>query len=119
VAKGGIVAMVRTLAVEWGIHGIRVNAIAPGTISTPRSGADAGDAERDRRGVPLGRRGTPADIASAALFLVSDLSSYVSGQCLPVDGGTSVKWAHLGDDGTPIFLTNPAILEQIHGPRTS
>ncbi|MSX87551.1 MAG: SDR family oxidoreductase, partial [Actinobacteria bacterium] len=61
VAKGGIVAMVRTLAVEWGIHGIRVNAIAPGTISTPRSGADVGDAERDRRGVPLGRRGTPAD----------------------------------------------------------
>jgi len=119
VAKGGIVAMVRTLAVEWGIHGIRVNAIAPGTISTPRSGADVGDAERDRRGVPLGRRGTPADIASAALFLVSDLSSYVSGQCLPVDGGTSVKWAHLGDDSTPIFLTNPAILEQIHGPRTS
>ena len=115
VAKGGIVAMVRTLAVEWGPHGIRVNAIAPGTIATPRSGADAGDAARDRRGVPLGRRGTPADIAAAALFLVSDLSSYVSGQCLPVDGGTSVKWAHLGDDGTPIFLTNPAILAQIHG----
>ena len=116
-AKGGIVSMVRTLAVEWGIHGIRVNAIAPGTIATPRSGSDAGDAERDRRGVPLARRGTPADIAAAALFLVSDLASYVSGQCLPVDGGTSVKWAHLGDDNTPIFLTNPAILEQIHGPQ--
>lgn len=117
VAKGGIVAMVRTLAVEWGPHGIRVNAIAPGTIATPRSGSDPGDAERDRRGVPLGRRGTPADIAAAALFLVSDLSAYVSGQCLPVDGGTSVKWSHLGDDGTPIFLTNPAILEQIHGAK--
>jgi NAD(P)-dependent dehydrogenase (short-subunit alcohol dehydrogenase family) len=116
IAKGGIVALVRTLAVEWGVHGIRVNAIAPGTIATPRSGSDDGDAARDRRGVPLGRRGTPADIASAALFLVSDLASYVSGQCLPVDGGTSVKWAHLGDDNTPIFLTNPAILEQIHGP---
>ena len=115
VAKGGIVAMVRTLAVEWGPHNIRVNAIAPGTVATPRSGSDAGDAARDRRGVPLGRRGTPADIASAALFLVSDLAGYVSGQCLPVDGGTSVKWSHLGDDGTPIFLTNPAILEQIHG----
>lgn len=117
VAKGGVVAMVRTLAVEWGVHGIRVNAIAPGTIATPRSGSDPGDAERDRRGVPLGRRGTPTDIAGAALFLVSDLASYISGQCLPVDGGTSVKWAHLGDDNTPIFLTNPAILEQIHGPR--
>ncbi len=117
VAKGAVVAMVRTLAVEWGVHGIRVNAIAPGTIATPRSGTDPGDAERDRRGVPLGRRGTPADIAAAALFLVSDLAAYVTGQCLPVDGGTSVKWAHLGDDNTPIFLTNPAILEQIHGPR--
>lgn len=118
VAKGGVVAMVRTLAVEWGEHGIRVNAIAPGTISTPTSGADPGDAERDRRGVPMHRRGTPDDIAGAALFLVSDLSSYVTGQVLPVDGGVSVKWSHLGDDNTPIFLTNPAILEQIHGTRS-
>jgi NAD(P)-dependent dehydrogenase (short-subunit alcohol dehydrogenase family) len=115
IAKGGIVALVRTLAVEWGPHGIRVNAIAPGTIATPRSGSDAGDAERDRRGVPMARRGTPADIASSILFLISDLAAYVTGQCLPVDGGTSVKWSHLGDDNTPIFLTNPAILAQIHG----
>ena len=112
-AKGAVVALVRTLAVEWGPLGIRVNAIAPGSIHTPRSGSDEGDAARDRRGAPLARRGDPSEIAAAALFLVSDLSSYVTGQCLPVDGGTSAKHVHLGDDNVPIFLTNPDILERI------
>ncbi|HEX7094322.1 MAG TPA: SDR family oxidoreductase [Acidimicrobiales bacterium] len=112
-AKGAVMAMTRTLAVEWGRLGIRVNAIAPGTIRTPRAGHDPGDEARDRRGVPLARRGEPDEIAAAALFLVSDLSSYVNGQCLPVDGGTSVKHAHLGDDNEPIFVRNEAILARI------
>jgi NAD(P)-dependent dehydrogenase (short-subunit alcohol dehydrogenase family) len=118
-AKGGIVALVRTLAVEWGPDNIRVNAIAPGTVHPPRTGADTGDPARDRRGAPLGRRADPTEIAAAALFLVSDLSSYVTGQCLPVDGGTSVKHVHLGDDNVPIFLTNPGILARIHGEPSS
>jgi NAD(P)-dependent dehydrogenase (short-subunit alcohol dehydrogenase family) len=113
-AKGGVVSLVRTLALEWAEYGIRVNCIAPGTVHTPRSGRDAGDPARDRRGVPLARRGDPTEIAAAALFLVSPLSSYVTGQCLPVDGGTSAKHAHLGDDNVPIFLTNPGILARIH-----
>lgn len=112
-AKGALVALVRTLAVEWAIHGIRVNAIAPGTIRTPRAGQDPGDAERDRRGVPMARRGDPSEIAAAALFLVSDLASYVTGQCLAVDGGTSVKHVHLGDDNVPIFVRNEGILARI------
>jgi NAD(P)-dependent dehydrogenase (short-subunit alcohol dehydrogenase family) len=115
VAKGAITALVRSLAVEWAPHGVRVNAIAPGTIRTPRAGADPGDAARDRRGVPMGRRGAPDEIAAAALFLVSDLSSYVTGQTLAVDGGTSVKHVHLGDDNVPIFLRNEQILARVAG----
>jgi NAD(P)-dependent dehydrogenase (short-subunit alcohol dehydrogenase family) len=113
-AKGGLVALVRTLALEWADHGIRVNAIAPGTIRTPRSGPDS-DASKARRGVPMARRGEPDEIAAAALFLVSDLASYVTGQCLPVDGGTSAKHVHLGDDNAPIFVTEPTLLAKIHG----
>jgi NAD(P)-dependent dehydrogenase (short-subunit alcohol dehydrogenase family) len=113
-AKGGLVALVRTLALEWAEHGIRVNAIAPGTVRTPRSGPDS-DPALARRGVPMGRRGEPDEIAAAALFLVSDLSSYVTGQCLPVDGGTSAKHVHLGDDNAPIFVRDPALLARIKG----
>jgi NAD(P)-dependent dehydrogenase (short-subunit alcohol dehydrogenase family) len=113
-AKGALVSMVRTLALEWADHGIRVNAIAPGTIRTPRSGPES-DPDLDRRGVPMARRGEPDEIAAAALFLVSDLASYVTGQCLPVDGGTSAKHVHLGDDNTPIFVRNPDLIAQMKG----
>ena len=113
-AKGGLVALVRTLALEWAEHGIRVNAIAPGTVRTPRSGPDA-DPAVARRGVPMGRRGEPDEIAAAALFLVSDLASYVTGQCLPVDGGTSAKHVHLGDDNAPIFVRDPTLIARMKG----
>jgi NAD(P)-dependent dehydrogenase (short-subunit alcohol dehydrogenase family) len=112
-AKGAVISLVRTLALEWAQYGIRVNAIAPGTIRTPRAGQDPGDAARDRRGVPLARRGDATEIAAAALFLVSDLASFVTGQCLPVDGGTSAKHVFLDDDNVPIFVRNEAILARI------
>lgn len=104
-SKAGVVALTRTMAVEWGQHGIRANVIAPGTINTPRAKPLPPD-RRDRVAIPLNRRGEPAEIASVALFLVSDLSSYVNGQLIPVDGGMSWKWAHLGVDNEPIFVNN-------------
>ena len=104
-AKAGVVALTRTMAVEWGPHGIRANVIAPGTINTPRARPMPPD-RRDRIAIPLHRRGEPDEIASVALFLVSDLSSYVSGQLIPVDGGMSWKWAHLGEQNEPIFVNN-------------
>lgn len=111
-AKAAVVALTRTMAVEWGHHGIRVNCVSPGTITTPRAGATEPDG-RDRLAIPLGRRGDPSEIAAAALFLVSDLSSYVSGQVLPVDGGMSWKWAHLGMDNEPIFVNNVSIRQRM------
>ena len=109
VAKAGIVQMVQTLAVEWGRRSIRVNAIAPGTIATPRVEM-RDDPERDRAVIPLGRRGVPSEIASAALFLLSDLASYVSGQTLAVDGGATGKLAFIGPDDLPVFIDSPELL---------
>lgn len=83
--KGGIEAMTRALALDLGPYGIRVNAIVPGSIDT--TGID--EAGRKMRGVnlPLGRIGEPADLTGAAVFLASDDSLYVTGQCTVVDGG--------------------------------
>lgn len=111
-AKAGVVALTRTMAVEWGPYGIRTNVIAPGTINTPRAKPMPPD-RRDRIAIPLHRRGEPAEIASVALFLISDLSSYVNGQLIPVDGGMSWKWAHLGEHNEPIFVNNDDMRAQM------
>ncbi len=62
------------------------------------------DPERDRQAIAMGRRGTPEEQAGAILFLLSDLSSYITGQTLLVDGGLNLKWTHLGADNTSLFL---------------
>ena len=87
-AKAGLINLVRTMAVEWAPHNIRVNAIAPGSIITPRIPATPERAERTRQGpIPAKRLGTSDEVGKAALFLVSDLASYVTGHTLSVDGG--------------------------------
>jgi len=103
VAKAGMLALMRTQAVEWGPRGIRVNAIAPGSVATPGADTYSPDASADHR-VPLRRRAEPDDIASAALYLLSDLSSFVTGHTLTVDGGASVRPAYLDDTDLPVFV---------------
>lgn len=104
-AKAAIVAATRTLAVELAAHDIRVNAVAPGVTETAASAiyVDA-DPDRDQRAIAMGRRGTPEEQAGAILFLLSDLSGYVTGQTLLVDGGLNLRWTHLGADNTSLFL---------------
>lgn len=87
-AKAGLISLVQTMAVEWAPHHIRVNAIAPGHIVTPRLYDTPQRAEGYANSLlPARRRGSTEDIGKAALFLVSDLASYVNGTTLDVDGG--------------------------------
>ena len=104
-AKAAVVAATRTMAVELAADNIRVNAVAPGVTETPASGTyvDA-DPDRDRRAIAMGRRGRPEEQAGAILFLLSELSSYITGQTLLVDGGLNLRWTHLGADNTSLFL---------------
>jgi NAD(P)-dependent dehydrogenase (short-subunit alcohol dehydrogenase family) len=89
-SKGAIAMLTRTMAVELGPHGIRVNALCPGKIATPLQG-EAEDTEYTRRFVrdriPLGRSGTPEEVAAAYAFLASDEASFITGELLVVDGG--------------------------------
>jgi NAD(P)-dependent dehydrogenase (short-subunit alcohol dehydrogenase family) len=104
-AKAAVVAMTRTMAVELASDNIRVNAVAPGVTETAASRTYTDDdPERDRKAIAMGRRGRPEEQAGAILFLLSDLSSYITGQTLLVDGGLNLKWTHLGADNTSLFL---------------
>jgi NAD(P)-dependent dehydrogenase (short-subunit alcohol dehydrogenase family) len=87
-AKAGLINLVQSMAVEWAPHGIRVNAIAPGHIVTPRLYDTPARQEWYRTSlIPAGRRGSTDDIGKAVTFLLSDLAAYVTGITLPVDGG--------------------------------
>lgn len=114
-AKAAVLGLTRTLALEWGQYGIRVNAVAAGSITTPRATKTAQDPALAKRGVPLGRRGTPDDIAAAVVFLLSDLSAYTTGAVLPVEGGALQRLGLFDDDNVPVHVTNPDILARIHG----
>jgi len=97
VAKAGVVALTRSLAVEWGNRGIRMNAIAPGPI--PTEGAFSrllphGEFEKAAlRRIPLGRFGTVEELADLAAFLVSDGAGYVNGDVITMDGGEWLQGA--------------------------
>ncbi|HVX17400.1 MAG TPA: SDR family oxidoreductase [Acidimicrobiales bacterium] len=105
-AKAGVVNFTQTAAVELATYGIRVNALAPDVCLTEGLAAlaAAGVGDEPARdlgaGIPMGRAGTVADLAGAAVFLASDLSAYVTGHTLHVDGGTHAAggWYRLGDD---------------------
>ncbi|MCL2557551.1 MAG: 3-oxoacyl-[acyl-carrier-protein] reductase [Treponema sp.] len=87
-SKAGLVAVTKSLAQEVAARGIRVNAIAPGFIDSDMTAVLPQDVKDKMLGaIPFRRFGQPADVANAALFLASDLSSYITGQALPVDGG--------------------------------
>jgi NAD(P)-dependent dehydrogenase (short-subunit alcohol dehydrogenase family) len=96
IAKAGVIMATKVMALEWAVHGIRVNCIAPGAIETrlydaifrlmPEEQA-AAQKEQARRRIPLQRVGEPQEIADAVLYLASDASSYVTGQTYAVDGG--------------------------------
>jgi peroxisomal 2,4-dienoyl-CoA reductase len=98
-AKAGIDSLTRTLAVEWGPSGIRVNGIAPGPIEgtegVKRLLVNERSRETSLKSCPLGRMGTTGDIANAALYLVSDAASYVNGVTLVVDGGLWLRSARI------------------------
>jgi NAD(P)-dependent dehydrogenase (short-subunit alcohol dehydrogenase family) len=89
-AKSGLLGFAKSVAKEVGRNGVRVNVVAPGTTETPGSSGfinQVGGAEKLAKAYPLGRIGEPQDIANAVLFLVSPLSSWVTGQVLSVSGG--------------------------------
>ena len=90
IAKAGISHMTRMLAIEWASYNIRVNAIAPGTTMTESRRPLLADPERQERmlsRIPLGRFGTPEEMAGAIAYLASPIASYITGQILLLDGG--------------------------------
>jgi NAD(P)-dependent dehydrogenase (short-subunit alcohol dehydrogenase family) len=90
-SKGAVIQMTKTAALEFAAQGIRVNAICPGVIRTPMierfTGGSAEAEGQFTQMEPVGRLGTPEEVAALALFLASDESSFVTGAALPVDGG--------------------------------
>lgn len=93
--KHAVIGQTKSAALQYGRHGVRVNAVCPGTIATPMVTrmAEGGELDRDQAaaGVPLGRLGRPEEIAAAVLWLCSDAASYVTGAALPVDAGYTAQ----------------------------
>lgn len=90
-SKAGLIALAKSVAQEMGSRGIRANAIAPGFIETAMTAALSEDVRKEwMKAIPLRRGGQPEDIANVATFLASDMSSYVSGQVIQVDGGMNM-----------------------------
>jgi 3-oxoacyl-[acyl-carrier protein] reductase len=118
-AKAGVLAFVRTAALELGPLGVRVNAVAPGTIRTAHSeqGTPTVDSPEEQLAIPLRRRGAPADIAGAVLYLLSDLAGFVTGHTLVVDGGSSARPSFLDADDVPVFVKSAELRARLLQPR--
>jgi len=93
VAKGGLVTLLRSLAVEWGPHGIRTVGVAPGNFPTPGAAAklQTGRSADPARDIPLGRVGEHKELADLYAFLMSDLASYINGEVITIDGGKALR----------------------------
>ena len=95
-SKAGVLLLTKTLAYEWGPHGVRVNAVCPGFMDTPmlaeiqRGKEELAESRRNR--IPLGRFAAPEDLVGAVIFLASPAAVYVTGHALYVDGGWTLDW---------------------------
>jgi len=90
ISKAAVIHMTKMLAIEWAEHGIRVNAVAPGTVLTPSRAAlpqEPGHREAMRNRIPLRRECTPDEVAGAISYLVSPQAAYITGQTILLDGG--------------------------------
>ena len=114
-AKHGVVGLTKSLARDLAPDRIRVNVICPGVIRTPLTESYFDDASFEASlatTVPLGRVGQPRDVANAALYLASELSSYVTGVALPVDGGWLAEKSFVSGDAASTFLRASGTVEQ-------
>jgi 3-oxoacyl-[acyl-carrier protein] reductase len=108
IAKAGVMSLARTLSDEWAGRGVRINCVAPDITATPRLTAEMPGSEAEALarfdamavsdGVPMARFGRPDEIAKPLLFLLSDMSSFMTGQTLVIDGGTMVHFPHSSVD---------------------
>lgn len=94
VAKGGVIQMTRALALEWAKYNVNVNALCPGYVITPMNEADLKNEKIYNhliKNIPMRRLGQVEDMVGAAVFLASDAASYMTGQCLVIDGGWTAQ----------------------------
>ena len=113
-AKAAVLSVVRTLALELVSANIRVNAVAPGAMVSPASLLPP-NPELEHKAIPMGRKGDVSEVAGTILFLLSEMSSYMTGQCLTVDGGINLRWSHMREDNTPLLITNEGFLKMMKG----
>jgi len=120
IAKSGLLAMTRSLAVEWGPKGIRLVAIAPGLFPTPGAAERLLPSERNKAGgpearIPLGRVGEHAELANLASYLVSDQAGYITGEMVVIDGGSHLRTSGVED----LLLWTDKQWEEVRGKRKS